>query len=54
MMDMVKTFFENTGKDTSMYFREKMIWNQDDVYKQYQGKYPVIYLSFKDIHYAKW
>ncbi len=54
MMDMVKTFFEKTEKDTSGYFREKMIWNQDDVYKQYQGKYPVIYLSFKDTHYEKW
>lgn len=54
MMDMVKTFFENTEEDTSVYFREKMIWAQDEGYKQYQGKYPVIYLSFKDTHYTKW
>lgn len=54
MMDMVKTFFENTEKDTSVYFQDKMIWHQGDVYRQYQGKYPVIYLSFKDAHYDNW
>lgn len=54
MMDMVKTFFENMAEDTSVYFRDKLIWKQEDVYRQYQGKYPVIYLSFKDAHYEKW
>lgn len=54
MMDMVKTFFENTAEDTSVYFRDKLIWKQNDVYRQYQGKYPVIYLSFKDAHSEKW
>lgn len=54
MMDMVKTFFENTKEDTSVYFQDKMIWHEDDVYKKYQGKYPVLYLSFKDAHYDNW
>lgn len=54
MMDMVKTFFENSAEDTSVYFQDKVIWNQGDIYRQYQGKYPVIYLSFKDAHHDKW
>lgn len=54
MMDMVKTFFELSEEDNSVYFRDKLIWQQDEIYRQYQGRYPVIYLSFKDTHYEKW
>lgn len=54
MMDMVRTFFEKTDEDTSRYFEDKHIWQKGEKYREYQGKYPVIYLSFKDAHQTKW
>ena len=47
-MNMLKTFFEKSAEDTSVYFKDKKIWQQGEKYTQYQGKYPVIFLSFKD------
>lgn len=53
-MDMVKTFFEKSDGDTSVYFEDKDIWTYGDDYKRYQGSYPVIYISFKDAHQKTW
>ncbi len=53
-MDMLKTYFEKTDKDTSIYFKKQNIWKCDDLYKAYQGAYPVIFLSFKDAHQSSW
>lgn len=53
-MDMLRTFFEKTGEDTSSYFKNKKIWQQEEVYTREQGKYPVIYLSLKDIKAGRW
>lgn len=53
-MDMLKTFFEKTDEDTSVYFKDKLIWKCGEKYQKYQGKYPVIFLSFKDIKYTTW
>ena len=49
-MDMVRTFFEKTSEDTSVYFQDKKIWTCDETYRRFQGIYPVIFLSFKDAH----
>ena len=49
-MDMVRTYFEKTQEDTSVYFTDKAIWAAGREYQLYQGKYPVIFLSFKDAH----
>lgn len=54
MMDMVRTFFEKTDEDTVQYFEDKYIWQAGKKYQDYQGKYPVIYLSFKDAHQINW
>lgn len=54
MMDMVRTFFEKTEEDTSQYFEDKHIWQAGEKYQGYQGKYPVICLSFKDAHQTNW
>lgn len=54
MMDMVRTFFEKTEEDTAQYFEDKHIWQAGEKYQDYQGKYPVIYLSFKDAHQTNW
>lgn len=53
-MDMLRTFFEKTAEDTSVYFRDKAIWQCDERYRSYQGKYPVIFLTFKDVKFTTW
>lgn len=53
-MDMLRTFFERTKEDTSVYFQGKGIWNCGEEYRAYQGKYPVIFVSFKDIKFHTW
>ena len=53
-MDMLRTFFEKTEEDTSIYFRDKKIWLCGKPYRDHQGKYPVVFLSFKDVKYASW
>ena len=53
-MDMLRTFFEKTDEDTSVYFRDKLIWNCGKKYRDYQGKYPVIFLTFKDVKCETW
>ncbi len=42
-MDMLRTFFEKTDEDTSIYFKDKMIWSCGQKYRDYQGQYPVIF-----------
>lgn len=53
-MDMLRVFFEKTEEDTSIYFRDKQIWQCGSEYTDYQGKYPVIFLTFKDVKCASW
>lgn len=53
-MDMLRTFFEKTEEDTSIYFKDKAIWMQDKKYTSQQGKYPVIFLSLKDVKAKNW
>ena len=53
-MDMIRTFFEKTNEDTSVYFKDKKIWSCGEKYRNYQGKYPVIFITFKDIKFNSW
>ena len=53
-MDMLRVFFEKTEEDTSIYFRNKKIWACGERYQAYQGKYPVIFLTFKDVKCTNW
>ncbi len=53
-MDMLRVFFEKTDEDNSKYFRDKAIWSCGEEYTAYQGQYPVIFLSFKDVKCADW
>ena len=53
-MDMLRTYFEKSDKDTSVYFRGKKIWGCGQKYRDYQGKYPVIFLTFKDVKFNTW
>lgn len=53
-MDMLRVFFEKSDVDTSQYFTDKAIWNCGEEYRTQQGKYPVIFLSFKDVKFDTW
>lgn len=53
-MDMLRVFFEKTPEDTSVYFKDKYIWQCGDYYTKHQGQYPVIFLSFKDVKCSSW
>ena len=53
-MDMIRTFFEKADEDTSACFRDKKIWRCGKKYREYQGRYPVIFLTFKDVKKDTW
>ena len=53
-MDMLRVFFEISEEDTSIYFKDKQIWSCGDSYTRHQGKYPVIFLTFKDVKFDSW
>lgn len=53
-MDMLRVFFEKTSDNTSIYFKDKYIWQCGNYYTKHQGQYPVIFLSFKDVKCSSW
>lgn len=53
-MDMLRVYFEMTDEDTSKYFEDKNIWKCGKDYRLHQGKYPVIFLTFKDVKFDSW
>lgn len=53
-MDMLRVFFEISDEDTSKYFVGTNIWKCGKAYHDHQGKYPVIFLTFKDIKFESW
>ena len=42
------------SEDTSRYFVDKAIWKCGPEYRSHQGKYPVIFLTFKDVKFDSW
>ena len=53
-MDMIRTFFEKSDRDTSKYFEQTAIWKEGEKYKRHQGIYPVIFFTFKDMKFSSW
>lgn len=53
-MDMLRVFFEISDEDTSVYFRDKAIWKAGKEYQFHQGRYPVVFLTFKDVKFDTW
>ena len=53
-MDMLRVFFEISQEDTSKYFKDKNIWQCGEKYRVHQAKYPVIFLTFKDVKFDSW
>ena len=52
-LSMLKYFFEKTETDNSVLFADTAIWQHEE-YRKLQGKYPVIFLTFKDVKEANW
>lgn len=53
-MDMLRVYFEKTSEDTSIYFKDKQIWQCGEAYTKHQGKYPIVFLTFKDVKCRTW
>ena len=53
-MDMLRVFFEIPKEETAKYFVDKAIWRCGEAYRKHQGKYPVIFLTFKDVKFSSW
>lgn len=53
-LNMIRTFFEKTQEDTSVYFKDMNIWRCGEKYTRQQGKYPVVWLTFKDVKFNNW
>ena len=53
-MDMLRVFFEISDEDTSVFFSDKEIWKCGSEYREHQGKYPVIFLTLKDVKFDSW
>lgn len=53
-MDMLRCFFELSEEDSSRYFKDTKIWQCGEAYTSHQGKYPVIFLTFKDVKFDSW
>ena len=53
-LDMLKSYFEKTREDTSVYFMDKKIWACGEKYRKLQGAFPVISITFKDAKFSDW
>ena len=53
-MDMLREYFEISSEDTAKFFKDKLIWKCGEEYRREQGKYPVIFLTFKDVKFQTW
>ncbi|MCP4750538.1 MAG: AAA family ATPase [Proteobacteria bacterium] len=52
-LSMLRYFYEKSDEDSAELFEGTAI-RGDDVFKRFQGKYPVIYLTFKGVKYDDW
>jgi len=52
-LSMLRYFFEKSSQDTSYLFVNTAIW-QEKEYHAYQGQYPVVFITFKNIKELNW
>ena len=50
---MLQTFFEKTGKSNAHLFKDTKVW-RNAAHRTEQGKYPVIFITFKDAKGSDW
>ena len=52
-MNMLQTFFEKTEKSNAHLFKGTKVWQRPE-HRAEQGKYPVIFITFKDAKSTNW
>jgi Predicted AAA-ATPase/PD-(D/E)XK nuclease superfamily len=52
-LSMLRYFFEKSKQDRSYLFHSLKIW-KETAYQGFQGKFPVIFLTLKDIKHSTW
>lgn len=52
-LSMLRYFFEKGEEDTSYLFKNLDIWKNEN-YRSLQGKFPVIFITLKDIKQTSW
>src|SRR3990167_3558202 len=52
-LSMLRYFFEKTDQSMTYLFKNSLIWKEES-FKDLQGVYPVIFISFKDIKGPTW
>ncbi|MCP4133633.1 MAG: AAA family ATPase [bacterium] len=53
-LSMLRYFYEKTEKTNKHLFEKLAILQQQEAYTSKQGKYPVIFLTFKDVKTLEW
>ena len=55
-LTMIRYFFEKHPdlENCEFLFKDKMIWKEGSEYTEHCGRYPVVYLTFKDIKTPDW
>ena len=53
-MSMLAAYLAKSDDDSSDVFADLAIWQQGDVVRQHFGRYPLIYLTFKDVKTQLW
>jgi hypothetical protein len=53
-LSMLRYFFEKVDSSREGLFHDLAIWQQGETYTRHQGKYPVMFLTFKDVKCSKW
>ena len=53
-LSMLQYFYDCSIKDSEELFKDLAIWKTEDKYRQVQGKYPVIFFTFKDMKHKSW
>jgi len=52
-LSMLRYFFTKSSEDQSHLFKDLNIW-KNHVYRDFQGRFPVLFLTFKDIKHSTW
>src|SRR4029079_3422825 len=53
-LSMLRYFFESRGQDLSGLFADLSIWQAGDAYRAHFRRYPVVFLTFKDVKAEHW
>ena len=53
-LSMLRCFFEKRDEDLSGLFHDLSIWQAGDAYRAHFQRYPVVFLTFKDVKAERW